>query len=121
MSSTTRDRPQPARPDLPLQLTTALRLPTHFRLTRMEITRARLPPAAYFLVYRMPDTPPSLWIDALNNIAITAGKDLEQNDDMSRPEFIAELPDEQKKELEELKKQNASAQSQEQLVKTINS
>lgn len=77
--------------------------------------------ATYTLVYRMPDTPPSLWIDAINNIAIIAGKDLEQNDDMSRQAFIDDLPDEQKKELEELKKQNASAQNQEQLIKTINS
>ena len=43
------------------------------------------PAGTYFLVYRMPDTPPSLWIDAFNNITITVGKDLEQNDDMSRP------------------------------------
>ncbi|MGC1420702.1 MAG: tetratricopeptide repeat protein [Terracidiphilus sp.] len=78
------------------------------------------PAATYTLVYRMPDTPPSLWIDAINNITITAGKDLEQNDDMSRQAFIDELPDEQKKELENLKKQNAAAQGQEGLVKTIN-
>jgi tetratricopeptide (TPR) repeat protein len=78
------------------------------------------PAATYTLVYRMPDTPPSLWIDALNNITITAGNDLEQNDDMSRQAFIDELPDEQKKELEELKKHNAAAQNQEQLIKTIN-
>ncbi|MGA8740989.1 MAG: tetratricopeptide repeat protein [Terracidiphilus sp.] len=79
------------------------------------------PAGIYFLVYRMADTPPSLWIDAFNNITITVGKDLEQNDDMSRPEFIAELPDEQQKELEQLKKQSAVAQSQEQIVKTVNS
>ncbi|MGZ5261308.1 MAG: tetratricopeptide repeat protein, partial [Burkholderiales bacterium] len=78
------------------------------------------PAATYTLVYRMPDTPPSLWIDAINNITIVAGKDLEQNDDMSRQSFIDELPDEQKKELEDLKKHNAAAQNQEQLVKTIN-
>jgi len=78
------------------------------------------PAATYTLVFRMPDTPPSLWIDAINNITITAGKDLEQNDDMSRQSFIDELPDEQKKELEELKKHNAAAQNQEQLIKTIN-
>ena len=78
------------------------------------------PAGTYFLVYRMPDTPPSLWIDAINNITITAGKDLEQNDDMSRQAVHRELPDEQKKELEQLKKQNATAQDQEQLVKTIN-
>lgn len=74
----------------------------------------------YTLVYRMPDTPPSLWIDAINNITITAGKDFAQNDDMSRQEFIDELPDEQKKELADLKKQNASAQLQGKIVKTVN-
>ena len=78
------------------------------------------PAATYTLVYRMPDTPPSLWIDALNNITITVGKDLEQNDDMSRQSFIDELPDEQKKELEEFKKQNAASGNQEQLIKAIN-
>jgi tetratricopeptide (TPR) repeat protein len=78
------------------------------------------PAGAYTLVYRMPDTPPSLWIDAINNVTITAGKDLEQNDDMSRQAFIDELPDEQKKELEELKKQNAAAEGQDALAKTIN-
>lgn len=79
------------------------------------------PAGTYTLVYRMPDTPPSLWIDAINNITVTAGNDLEQNDDMSRQAFIDELPDEQKKELEALKKQKATAQSQDQLIKSINS
>jgi tetratricopeptide (TPR) repeat protein len=78
------------------------------------------PAGMYTLVFRMPDTPPSLWIDAINNITIAAGKDLEQNDDMSRQAFIDELPDEQKKELEELKKHSAVAQDQERLIKTIN-
>jgi len=82
---------------------------------------AEAPAATYTLVYRMPDTPPSLWIDAINNITITTGKDLEQNDDMSRQAFIDELPDEQKKELEELKKHNAVAQNQDQFIKAINS
>ena len=78
------------------------------------------PAATYTLVYRMPDTPPSLWINAVNNITITAGKDLEQNDDMSRQAFIDELPDEQKKELEDLKKQIAASSNRDQLIKTIN-
>ena len=78
------------------------------------------PAGTYTLVYRMPDTPPSLWIDAIQNVAITAGKDLEQNDDMSRPEFIADLPDEQKKQLEEMKKQSATAINQESTIKAIN-
>ena len=74
----------------------------------------------YLLIYRMPDTPPSLFIDSISNVVIDAGKDLRQDDDMSRQAFIDELPDEQKKELESLKKQNAAAQGQDSLVKTIN-
>ena len=74
----------------------------------------------YLLIYRMPDTPPSLFIDSIGNVVIDAGNDLRQDDDMSRQAFIDELPDEQKKELEDLKKQNAAAQGQEALVKTIN-
>lgn len=77
-------------------------------------------PGSYSLIFRMPDTPPSLWIDSINGIVITAGQDLEQNDDMSRQEFINDLPDEQKKQLEELKKQNAAAQSQDKIFKAIN-
>jgi tetratricopeptide (TPR) repeat protein len=78
------------------------------------------PAGRYLLIYRMPDTPPSLFIDSIGNVVIDAGKDLRQDDDMSRQAFIDELPDEQKKELEDLKKQNAAAQGQEALVKTIN-
>jgi tetratricopeptide (TPR) repeat protein len=78
------------------------------------------PAGTYTLIFRMPDTPPTLWIDVINFVTITAGKDLEQNDDMSRPEFIKDLPDEQKKQLEDLKKQSAGMQNQDTLVKTIN-
>jgi len=78
------------------------------------------PAGSYTLIYRMPDTPPSLWIDRITNIALIAAQDLEQNDDMSRAEFINDLPDEQKKQLEELKKQGATTQNQDTLVKTIN-
>jgi tetratricopeptide (TPR) repeat protein len=78
------------------------------------------PAGTYTLLYRMPDTPLGQWIDQIHNIVITAGGDLEQNDDMSRAEFINELPDETKKELEDLKKHNAAAQDQGTLIKRIN-
>jgi tetratricopeptide (TPR) repeat protein len=68
----------------------------------------------------MPDTPLGQWIDQIHNIVITAGGDVEQNDDMSRAEFINELPDETKKELEDLKKHNASVQEHGKLIKAIN-
>ena len=78
------------------------------------------PAGAYTMIYRMPDTPPSMWIDRVANVVLTAGQDLEQNDDMSRAEFINDLPDEQKKQLEDLKKQGAASQNHDALVKTIN-
>lgn len=78
------------------------------------------PAGKYTMIYRMPDTPPSQWIDVIHNVVLESGVDLEKNDDMSRKEFIDELPDEVKKQLEELKKQDASAPNQEKLVKTIN-
>lgn len=68
----------------------------------------------------MSDTPPSLWIDRIMDVVLKAGQDLEQNDDMSRAEFINDLPDEQKKQLEEMKKQGATTRNQDTLVNTIN-
>jgi len=78
------------------------------------------PAGVYTLIYRMPDTPPSMWIDRITDIVLKTGQNLEQNDDMSREEFINDLPDEQRKQLEDLKKQGAAAQDQDALVKTIN-
>jgi len=78
------------------------------------------PAGAYTLIYRMPDTPAGEWIDLIHNVVLEAGIDLEKNDDMSRQEFIDELPDEVKKQLEEMKKQNASAPNHENLIKSIN-
>lgn len=78
------------------------------------------PAGTYTLLYRMPDTPAGQWIDQIRNVVIAAGADLEQNDDMSREEFINELPDETRKQLEELKKHNTAAQNQDVLVKAIN-
>ena len=78
------------------------------------------PAGTYTLLYRMADTPLGQWIDQIRNVTIAPGTDLEQNDDMTRAEFINELPDETKKQLEDLKKHKAAAQNQESLVKTIN-
>lgn len=91
-----------------------------FQVDARGAYRGEAPAGAYTLIYRMPDTPPSMWIDRIMDIVLKAGQDLEQNDDMSRAEFINDLPDEQKKQLEELKKHGATGQNQDALVKTIN-
>lgn len=79
------------------------------------------PAGTYTLLYLMPDTPLGQWIDQIHNVVIAGGSDLVQNDDMSRDEFIADLPDEAKRQIEELKKHNTVSQSRDTLIKAINS
>jgi len=79
------------------------------------------PAGTYTLLYLMPDTPLGQWIDQIHNVVIAGGSDLVQDDDMSRDEFIAELPDETKKQIEELKKHHTASQGRDTLIKTINS
>ena len=79
------------------------------------------PAGTYTLLYRMPDTPLGQWIDQIHNIVITAGSDLEQNDDMSRAEFHQRASRRNEKELEDLKKHNMQLRIQGKLIKAINS
>jgi len=66
-------------------------------------------PGTYVMIYRAPDTPKGQIVDEVKDVKIVAGQDLEQNDDMSRAEYIAKMTPEQRKQLEELKKNNAEA------------
>jgi tetratricopeptide (TPR) repeat protein len=61
------------------------------------------------LVYRGADVPSGKETDDIRGVKIVAGQDLAQDDDMTRQEYIDKLPPETKKQLEELKKQNAEA------------
>lgn len=78
-------------------------------------------PGKYTLVFRQPDTPPDRMVDSIENVVVVAGQDTVQNDDMSRQAFIDKLPDEQKKQLEELKKHNAEALKANEVIKHLNS
>ena len=51
---------------------------------------------------------------------IVAGEDLEQNDDMSRQEFLDKMTPEEKKQLEELKKTNSQALQANVVIKQLN-
>jgi len=66
-------------------------------------------PGTYMLVYRAADTPAGKMVDSIRGIKIVAGQDLEQNDDMSRQEYIDQMSPEDKKRLEELRKSNSEA------------
>lgn len=78
------------------------------------------PPGTYNLVFRAPDTPPGQMVDEITNVKIIAGQDLEQNIDMSRPEYLAKMTPEQRKQLEEIKKANASALQANAVIKRLN-
>jgi tetratricopeptide (TPR) repeat protein len=74
----------------------------------------------YTLVYRAPDTPAGKMVDSIHGIKIIAGQDIQQDDDMSRQEFIDKMSPEERKQLEDLKKQNAEALKANALIAMLN-
>jgi tetratricopeptide (TPR) repeat protein len=77
-------------------------------------------PGTYAAIYRAADTPPGKMVDMIRGIKITEGQDVVADIDMSRPEYIDKLPPEQKKALEDLKKQNAEAIKANQVINNLN-
>ncbi len=77
-------------------------------------------PGSYSLIYREPNTPKGQMVDEVKNVKIAAGADVEQNIDMSRPEYLAKMTPEQRKQLEELKKTNAAALKANVIIKQLN-
>lgn len=78
------------------------------------------PAGTYTAVYRNPDTPKTQVVDQFENVKIVAGQTTQQDFDMSRPEFIKKLPEEQQKQLEEIRKKNASAMKANEVIKHLN-
>ncbi len=77
-------------------------------------------PGTYSLIYREPNTPPGQMVDEIMNVKVIAGQDIQQNIDMTRPEYLAKMTPEQRKQLEEIKKENASALKANQIIKQLN-
>lgn len=77
-------------------------------------------PGKYTLVFRQVDTPPDKMVDSIENITITAGQDVTADDDMSRQAFIDKLPEEQKKQLEDMRKHNSEALKANEVIKNLN-
>ncbi|MGA3133021.1 MAG: tetratricopeptide repeat protein [Terracidiphilus sp.] len=77
-------------------------------------------PGTYMVVYRASDTPAGKMVDSLRGIKIIVGQDTEQDVDMSRQEFIDKMTPEEKKQLEDLKKQNAEAMKANVLINQLN-
>jgi tetratricopeptide (TPR) repeat protein len=78
------------------------------------------PEGTYTLLYRNIDTPKTQRVDQIDNVKIVAGQDIEQDDDMSRPEFIKTLPEATQKQLEDLKKHNSEALKANVVIKQLN-
>lgn len=81
---------------------------------------AEVPPGTYRLVYRAIGTPDDKESDHVENVKVTVGADVTQDIDMSRAEYINSMTPDQKKHLEELKKQNAEAMEANKIIKGIN-
>lgn len=79
-----------------------------------------VPAGTYNLVFRQPDTPPDKQVDHIDNVKVTAGQTTEQDIDMSRQAYIDQLPPDQKKQLEELRKKNAEAMKTNEVIKRLN-
>jgi tetratricopeptide (TPR) repeat protein len=77
-------------------------------------------PGTYTLVYRAADTPEGKMVDSIRGVKIVADVDLAQDDDMSRQEYIDAMTPDEKKQLDELKKQNAEALKSNSLINSLN-
>jgi hypothetical protein len=78
------------------------------------------PAGTYMLIYRAPDTPAGKMVDQIRGVKVVAGQDTEQNDDMSRQEYIDKMSADEKKQLEDLKKSNAEALKANQVINQLN-
>jgi tetratricopeptide (TPR) repeat protein len=79
------------------------------------------PAGVYALVYRAADTPPGKMVDMYRGVKVVEGQDVAQDIDMTRQEYVDKLPPDQRKALEEIKKQNAEAIKANQVINTLNS
>ncbi len=77
-------------------------------------------PGTYMAVYRASDTPPGKMVDDLPNVKVVAGQDVAADIDMSRQEYIDKMPEDQRKQLEDLKKANAEAMKANVIINHLN-
>jgi tetratricopeptide (TPR) repeat protein len=77
-------------------------------------------PGTYSVVYRAADTPEGKMVDMIRGVHVVEGQDVLADVDMSRQEFIDKLPADQRKQLEELKKQNAEALKANKVIANLN-
>lgn len=79
-----------------------------------------VPAGTYNLIYRDATTPENQQVDHVDNVVVTAGHTTEQNIDMSREDFVKNLPPDQQAKLKELKEKNAGALKANEVIKRLN-
>ncbi len=77
-------------------------------------------PGTYTVIYRSQGMAKDKEADHMRDVKIVAGQDTVQDIDMSRQEYIDKLPEDQKKQLEELRKNNAPAMKANEVIKNLN-
>ncbi len=82
--------------------------------------KGELPAGTYTVIYRTPGMTPDKQADKLENVTVVASQDTEVDDDMSRPAYIQTLPEEERKQLEDLKKKNSEAMKANEVIKNLN-
>ncbi len=80
----------------------------------------QVPAGNYTVIYRSPEMPADKQADQLENVTVVAGKDNAADLDMSRAEYIEKLPEDQKKQLQELRSKNAEAMKANEVIKNLN-
>jgi len=59
-------------------------------------------------------------IDQFRDVKVAAGADVQQDFDLTRPDYVAKLSPEQKKELEEVRQKNSAAVKENAVIKNLN-
>jgi tetratricopeptide (TPR) repeat protein len=83
--------------------------------------KGEVPAGTYGVVYRSPGLAKDKEVDRFNDVKVVAGQDNTQDIDMSRAEYIEKLPEDQKKQLQELRSKNAEAMKANEVIKNLNS
>lgn len=75
---------------------------------------------SYTVTFRQPTTEKGKVVDQFDNVQIKAGQDTLQDFDMSRPQYLAKMTPEQRKQAEEVKQKNAAILKENAKIKNLN-